>query len=212
MSSPESSEFSQPPAPKSSSGNVWKWVGIGCAGLLVLGVGAIATLMFVVQRSLNMSFNGGQAEETARKIVDYQIPGGSKGFMSMDMGMMQFAGVMSAADPSTILVVGRVNEQGMQGDPAMLEKAAQDGMQQSGTSFTVENQYIEARQFCGQTIDLTVLEGKQFSGTESEAAITYQAFAIYEGQGIFVSLSTSGADAKAKADAIFNSLKCQSAQ
>jgi len=205
MTSPET------PSSRSSSGNVWKWIGIGCAGFLVLGVGAIAALVFVVQRTLNMSFDSGQAETAARSIVDYEIPGGSQGFMSMDMGMMQFAGVMSTTDAGTILVVGRMSEQAMQGgDPAALEKAAQEGMQQNGTSFTVENQRTEARQLCGQPIQLTILEGRQSTpGQAAEAAITYQAFTIHEGEGIFVSLTTTGAEALTKADAIFNSLKCQ---
>jgi len=161
-----------------------------------------------------MSFDADKAEATARNIVDYEIPGGSQGFMSMDMGMMEFAGVMSATDTGTVLVVGRMNEQAMQGgDPTAMEKAAQEGMQQSGTSFSVENQRTEPRQLCGQPIQLTVLEGRQTTpGQGSEAAVTYQGFTIYEGEGIFVSLTTTGSDALAKADAIFDSLQCQPAQ
>jgi hypothetical protein len=208
MTSPEPSDFSQAPLPKSSSGNFWKWFGMGCAGFLVLGVGAIAALVFIMQRSLNMTFNSAQAEEMARKIVDYEIPGGSQGLMSMDGGMMQFAEVISTQDPSTMLVVGRMDEKVMQGDPAVLEKSMQDQMQQSGNTFMVEKQRTESRQFCGKSIELTILEGKQLVASTSHA-VQYKAFAIHNGAGIFVSLITSGADAQAKADAIFDSLKCQ---
>lgn len=200
---------SDSPPPRSSP-NVWKWVGIGCAGLLVLGLGAIAVLIYFVQRTVNMSFDADSAEAIANEIIEFDIPGGSEGFMSMDVGMFKLAGVLSATNPEgTILLVGQISETAMQTDPAAMEQAIQESMEEQRGSIQVQEQRLEPRELCGATVQMTVLEGEQTIGNQTLPALTYQAFANHNGEGIFVSLTTSGPDAATQADTIWDSFVCK---
>ena len=200
---------SDSPPPKQSP-NVWKWVGIGCGGLLIVGIGAIAALVFFVQRTVNMSFDSDSAEQVANDIIDFEIPGGSEGFMSMDMGMFKMAGVLSATNPEgTILLVGQISEAAMQGDPEAMERAMQESMEDQSGGFQVQEQRLEPRELCGQTVQATILEGEQTVGGQTVPALTYQAFTTHNGEGIFVSLTTSGNDAETQANSIWDSLACK---
>lgn len=201
--------FSDSPPPRKSP-NVWKWVGIGCAGMLVVGIGAIAAIVYFVQRTVNMSFDADSAEAIANEIIDYEIPGGSEGFMSMDMGMFKMAGILSATNPEgTILLVGQISEATMQGDPAAMERAMQESMEDQAGSIQVQEQRIEPRELCGQTVQATILTGEQVVGGQTVPALTYQAFTTHNGEGLFISLTTSGSDATAQADMIWDSLACK---
>jgi hypothetical protein len=201
------SETPQPP----KSGNVWKWIGIGCGGALLLFILLGAGLAFFVQRSLNLSFGTEQAEQAAQDIMEYEIPGGSVGLMAMNIGGVQFAGVMSAQDPHPIiLVMGKIGTQ-LQGDPAEFQKAMQDSIeQQQGSNFKTESATTESKELCGQTVDVLVSQGKQTtSGQADQTAISYQATVTYLENLYFVSLTTTGNNAADLAEQVFNSLQCK---
>jgi len=201
---------SDSPPPDSKSPNVWKWVGIGCAGLLVVGIGAIAAIVYFVQRTVNMSFDADSAEAVANEIIDFEIPGGSEGFMSMDMGMFKMAGVLSATNPEgTILLVGQISEATMQNDSEAMERAMQESIEDQTGGIQVQERRIEPRELCGQTVQATILEGEQTVGGQTVEALTYQAFTTYNGEGIFISLTTSGPDAATQSNTIWDSLACK---
>lgn len=208
MTLPNAEPNASPPSP--SSGNVWKWIGIGCGGLLVLGMVGIVALVFFVQRATKMSFDSGEADEVARDIIDYEIPGGSQGFMSMDMGMFRVAGVMSQNTPEgTVLVVGELSEAAMQGNTSEMEEAMRRSMEQQQGTITVQGQRVEPHDICGQTVQMTILEGQQTVGGQTETALSHQLFLVHEGQGIFVALTTTGEDAQGKAEQVLQSLECK---
>lgn len=200
----------EPNSSSGSSGNVWKWFGIGCGGLLVLGIGGIVALVFVVQRSLNLSFADEQAEDTVRSIVDYEIPGGSQGFMSIDLGVIKIAGVMSQEDPSSLLlIVGEINASMMQQEPEAMREQLRDTVDDATEDMTVASERVESRQLCGQTVQVDIVEGQQRSGGTMEEAMVYQTFLEYEGEGILINLTSVGENSEARAEAVFESLTCK---
>lgn len=168
-------------------------------------------MAYFLQRSLNLSFGPQQAEQVAQQIMDYQIPGGSVGLMAMNVGGVEFAGVMSAQSPQeVVLVMGRINAEA-QGDPAEFQQAMQESLeQQQGRSFQTESARTESKQLCGQAVDVLISQGKQTaSGQTTEGALNYQATVNYNNNLYFVALTTTGSQAEALAEQVFNSLKCK---
>lgn len=179
--------------------------------LLLIGLGV--GLVFLVQQSLNMSFDSQQAEQTAKRIMDYQIPGGAKGFMSMNFSGMEFAGVMSAKNPqSVMLVIGKMPLAQQGSDPKQIQEEFQKQLEkQSGKDFKTTSQRTVSKQLCGQNATVTISEGQSVAENQGSAVptLTYSAMVAHNNEFRFVTLTTSGADAESSAESVFNSLKCK---
>ncbi|MDX2217030.1 MAG: hypothetical protein SFY66_27435 [Oculatellaceae cyanobacterium bins.114] len=202
-------ETSEIPQPRKSV-NIFKWIGIGCGGFfLLLLIGSIG-LAIVVQRWLNLSADPQQAEQKAQTIMDYQIPGGAEGLMSVEVSGMTFAGVGSADGSGDImLMLGKVP-----GNPNEFQDSFQKSFQesfqdQSGQNLNILSTRIEAKQLCGQDVSVTVLEGEQSTVNTRESALVYQTVVQHNQDLIVVYLTTIGDNAKATADQVFNSLNCK---
>jgi hypothetical protein len=177
---------------------------------VVLGVVGVVALGFFVQRATKISFDSGAADEVARDIIDYEIPEGSEGFMSMDMGIFRVAGVMSQNAPeSTVLVVGELSAAAMQGNKAEVEEAMRRSIEQQQQTITVQGQSVEPRDICGQTVQMTIVEGQQTVEGQTAEALSYQLFLVHEGQGIFVALTTTGSDTQGRAEQVLQSIGCK---
>ncbi len=185
---------------------------LGCGGGLLLLLLVSASLFYFVQQFAKFSMNPQEAEQIAQSIMGYRIPGGSQGLVAMNISGIQIAGVASARNPeSVVLMVGKVPP-GLQGDPAAFEQAFQESVErQTIQAFKIRNRRTEPRQLCGQRVNLTVLEGMR-TLAESDSAVpafNYQALVPHHQSTLFVSLSTSGAEAQTTAESVFNSLRCQ---
>ena len=187
-----------------------KWVAIGCGGASLLFIGLVVGAFFWFKQAINLSFDATQAEDVARNIMDYEIPGGSKGIISTSVAGFEFAGVTSANDPdSVILFLGKVPPDA-QGSEAQLQESLEQSMeQQMNESFTVKNQRTESRQLCGQTVNVDIIEGEQTDTNQSVPVFNYQTLVNYNNSTFLVLLTTSGADAQANAEQVFNSLQCK---
>lgn len=202
----------EPQETKKNSSQVWKWIGIGCGSLtiifILLGVG----LFFLVQRSLNLSFDSENAEEAARSIMDYEMPGDPRGMMSMNIAGVEMAGVISLSeDFNATLVLGRVDAAADQSSAAQIQTQFEENLEeQQPGNFTVNNSRVEQRELCDQTVALNILEGEQTGlGQSPVAAYTYQTTLTHDEELLLVSLSVTGTGAEALAEQIFNSLDCQ---
>ncbi|NJO43445.1 MAG: hypothetical protein HC769_05870 [Cyanobacteria bacterium CRU_2_1] len=205
------------PSPEARrSPNIFKWVAIGCGTVLVLLIGLGIGLFFWARQALNLSFDSKQAELTAQSIMDYQIPGGSQGVVSTKFGGIELAGITSTSNPEGVfLFLGRVTGEA-QGNSAEIQESMQDSLErQMGENITVTSERTESRQLCGQTVDVTITEGQQTRDGQSdsqelaEPALTYQTSLTHNGNLLFVSLTTIGADAQPIAEQIFDSLNCK---
>lgn len=202
-----------PPSPEAkTSGNVLKWLGIGCGAFIVLAIAGIAGMFFLAKQFFDLSFDSKKAEQIANSIMDYQIPGGSRGIMSMDVSGVEIAGLMSASNPEdAMLILGKVPP-ALQSSSAEFQDSFQRSLQQQqGSTFKEISNRTESRPLCGQTVTLSISEGEQMSAGSSTAvpAFTYQTSVTHNQNLLFVALTTTGTDAKAIADQIFNSLTCK---
>ncbi|HLO89498.1 MAG TPA: hypothetical protein VK203_31435 [Nostocaceae cyanobacterium] len=200
---------SQSPQTK-KSGNVWKWVGIGCGGALVIGIGLLAALVYTVQKTLNLSLDPQKAEEIAKSIVDYEIPGGSRGLVALDIQGMKIAGVASASDAQAVmLMVLQAPNQGNLSSEELQESIEQSRKNQNTGQFESKSKRQEKKQLCGQNTSITISEGELTNTLTRIPAITYEANINHEGKVLYIYLQTSGEKAQDDANQVFNSLKCK---
>lgn len=196
------------PNPSGNSGNIVKWVAIGCGGMLLLTIGLIAGLFFFIQRSFNVSTDSQQAEQSARQMMDYTIPGGSQGVVSLNISGMEFAGV-TGNDGKVFLMLGKLPAS-MQASSDQIQAEIQKNLEQQQGSFTIKEKRTESRQLCGQTVSVTIAEGARGAGQESVPAIAYQTTVKHQDTLFIVSLVSSEANApQTLADTVFNSLNCK---
>lgn len=200
-----------PPEPTPKPTSIWKWVGIGCGAVSLLLIGLAVGLFFLVKETMNMSMDPQKAEQTAKSIMDYNIPGGSRGFMAMNISGLELAGVMSAQEgDAVVLILGKMPST-MQSDPKQLQEAFQQNAEnQMGSDFQVKQQRTESKKLCGQTVAVNVLEGEKNASSGAPApAFSYQALVPHQGNTLLVTLTTTGSNAQSTADTIFNSLNCK---
>lgn len=201
------------PVKANNSGNVWKWIGCGCASAVLLGIGLIGALVYLMQQTLNMSLDSKKAEQTAQSIMDYKIPGGSRGLMTMNIQGFQFAQVVSASNPQEVmLMIGRTPEDLPGGDPAQFQKSLESSFQkQTAKQFKSTSTRQESKQLCGQPVKFTVSEGEMTAVGKIDAvpALSYQATVKHNNRILFVHLMMSGEKASSKAAEVLNSLQCK---
>jgi hypothetical protein len=201
-----------PETPSSQKSSVIKWVAIGCGGLLVLGIGLFAGLAFWGWKSLNPVTDPQQVEAQAKSLFDYNIPGGSKGLVSMNiMGVQMSQIVDTAPNPNVFLMVGVLPAQ-FASQKEAFQQSFQESMQQQLQQNTQFSQTkTEQKTLCNQEVPVLIQEGQGSSDNQSAPvpSITYNAFVNYQGSERFIWLMTSGDQAKETAEAVFNSLKCK---
>ncbi|MBE9116597.1 hypothetical protein IQ249_11870 [Lusitaniella coriacea LEGE 07157] len=207
------------PAPSSKKTNVWKWVGLGCGGALLFAIAAIGGFAYFVARNFGVSANPQEVEESAQQIFDYNIPGGSQGLFKMNPMGIEFALVADTkAQPEVLLSVGSIPPEISKEEPNAGEsflEGFQEPLEQSinnktsqGFEFTEEK--IEEKSLCEQTVSVTVREGTMSdSDSEGVPAINYLAVVQHNNSERFVSLITTGTQAKETAQTVFDSLKCK---
>lgn len=196
--------------PPSKSSHLWKWVGIGCGGILLLLIIGTGAILYFAQQVLNISVSPEQAEEQARNIMDYDIPGGSQGLLSMEINGFQVVGVTSANDPQQIMLMLGQAPYDFPGDPAQLQDALQQGLEQQTGGFDFSSERRQPMQLCGETVDVNILTGEySVFGQNSVPALSYQTFVLRDDKTIIVALTTTGDQAETTAEQVFNSLDCQ---
>jgi hypothetical protein len=203
--------MTNPQSPQTKkSGNVWKWVALGCGGTVLLGIGLIIALTYAITRSLNLSLDPKKAEEVTRTIVDYEIPGGSRGLMSLDIQGMKMAGVTSSQNSQDVmLMVLQAPNQGNLSSEELQRSIEQNRKNQTTGTFEAKSQRQESKQLCGQKATVNISEGELVSPGNNLQAITYEANVNHDGKLIYIYLQTSGEKAPDNAAKVFSSLQCK---
>lgn len=200
------------PVKANNSGNVWKWIGCGCGGAVLLGIGLIVALGYVVKQTLNMSLDPKKAEETAQSIMDYKIPGGSQGLMTMNLRGVEIAMVTSASKRQEVMLMVGQMPQNLAGDSAQMQKSLENSLEKQTTQqFKSTSKRVDSKQLCGQPVKVTVSEGEMTAVGQTDAvpALSYQAIVSHNNKMLFVQVMTSGEKASSKAAEVFNSLQCK---
>lgn len=206
-------------SPSSKSINIWKWVGLGCGGALLLAIAAIGGFAYFVARNLGISANPQKVEESARQLFDYNIPGGSTGLFKMNMMGIEFALIADTnAQPEVLVSMGSIPPEISEEDPQVGESLLEElkePLEQSinnktSQTFKFTEEKTEEKSLCEQTVSVTVREGTMSdSDSEGVPAINYLAVVNYNNSERFVSLITTGTQAKETAQTVFDSLKCK---
>ena len=197
-----------PTEPK-KSGNIWKWLGCGCGGTLLLGIGLIGGLIYYGLSKLNVSFDSQKAETVAKSIVDYKIPGGSRGFVSAKIQEIELAGVTSAENFGDVLLVVARFPKGTASIEDVKKAIQQSMTNQNSGQFEVKSEHQETEKLCGQDVSVTISTGESTSGSNSVPTLNYQAAVTSGDKVLYIDLKTEGKEAKTNATEIFNSLQCK---
>ncbi|MGK7872050.1 MAG: hypothetical protein AB4426_01660 [Xenococcaceae cyanobacterium] len=198
----------QPQAKK--SGSLLKWIGIGCGGALLTFVLITVGLFYFVKENLDISTNPQEVEQKAKSIFDYNIPGGARGLLTMNVFGMELVQVIDTNQPPEVLLtVGLISQQ-FQEDPEQFQKSFSENMEQQ-FKFTSTSKSRSEKELCGQIVSVFIQEGEMTSPKSPDAspAISYTALVNYDNSGRLVWLLTSGTSASQKATAVFNSLQCK---
>lgn len=201
-------EPTQPTAPRDS--NTWKWVAIGCGGCLGLSVLMMVALGFLINRTMNISLDSGEVEAQAQELFDYQIPGGAKGLLNMNIMGIEIVQVVDAEEPpSVVMTVGRlpVYLQTESAQTSFLDSFQQEMSQDGGYQLTVER--TEDLPLCGQTVPVRIQEGTFQDGEKSFQAVSYLAVVDHQNKERFAWILANGEGASGKAKSVFESLVCK---
>ena len=189
--------------------NWWKWIGIGCGGCLLTSILVIAgSVYFFVQ---NVSTDPQEVEQHARSIFDYEIPGGSKGVVKMNLMGIEFAQVVDVKRPPEVfLMVGQTPQKLQPDELENMAKSFETNLSRQ-FNFTTTSQEVLDKQLCGQSVPVLVQQG-EFTSSDGEnflPAIAYTATVNYNNTGRMIWLMAHGSDAGNKAADVFDSLECK---
>lgn len=199
--------------PEKKSGSVWKWIAIGCGGTTLLGIIVIAGLIFALSRNINVSLSPEKAQENVRNLFDYEIPGGDRGVIALNMFGIEMSQVSDLATPSSVfLTVGQVPfEWGEEEREAFQEGFEEPFFSQETIEYNITSERKEEKNLCEQMVNVSVSEGTMTVGDNAVTlpAIAYTATVNYNDVERFVSLVSNGDRANETIESVFNSLDCK---
>lgn len=185
--------------PTKYSVSVWEVVAIigGALVLVILGCSGVV-IKFVKNAS-----EPTRVKAIAERIVEYQIPGKSKGWFGINIGSGEIALVGSA---DVQLLVGKLSVDTQTKENDMVEIFSEILLLNNVTFSRIEN-----KKLCGITVPVTIEKGELSLSKQSSPvpAIRYKAAAIFNDSEQLVILRTIGKNAEENVAQVFNSLKCK---
>jgi hypothetical protein len=186
--------------------NLWEWLGVTLGGLGLIGV-ALVGLGRQFWRNMQ---DPARAELIARQIIQYKIPGGSQGVISLHIGAEAFALVTSRQSPPKImlLVTQSPLKQGEENESFADELDLQGSVMGAWQTVTVTQQ---EQVVCGQRRPVIVRTGDYWVQGQSTAqpAVEYVIQQVVHQTERKVQLVTTGPDAAAQAEQVLRSLRCR---
>lgn len=208
---PPSMNVSQPP-PASKSSSFWKWLLIGCGGLLFVGILVCVGLFFAGKAILSDRFTTepNKVETLARSLMEYDMEGGSKGVFSMDLGFKLAMVTSGDHPPQSFLMLAEFPKSWVKGKKDLeseiriqLEKQAQ----QQKHGFRFDTIRKEEMTLCGQQVNVQICEGTINEKGDERPCLVYLTTLPRPGSVLAVMAAGAGADREAKARALFESLR-----
>lgn len=201
-----------PSSPTKRRGGV-KWVVLGCLGALVLSVILAAILFALCARAARGAFvdDPARVEQIAREMIDYEIPGGSRGVFAMDM-IYRMAVVASTEDPPSIaLVVAHVPSGTTSMSKEDLERQINQSMEQQmqGQDLSIEEAETRTEMVCGQEARVLVQRGTVQRPQGPVETTMWQTTLSREGGLMILHVNATGPDADATAEQVFSSISCR---
>jgi hypothetical protein len=188
--------------------SIWEIILIFLGAISLFGAG----LLGLIVKSYVNKYDPSRAEIIARSLIDYQIPGGSQGVASSNIGAEKFAVVKSISNPSQlILSVSTTPIDLAAEDIELFPTEAVSILDNTDGKFAAEISYQEDRAFCGQKRSVTVEEGQHISidNSKSPPAVKYVVKTTEDNIEYAVNVLAIGNDAKQQAGKLLSSLECK---
>jgi hypothetical protein len=209
--------------------SVWEGIAIASSGVLLV-IGALTGLGFKIIRN---AFAPQRAEAIAYSLIDYQIPGGSQGAFSLNIGGAKMAVVTSTrsfngvtgnsqpagnSPPEVELIVAKTpidrettDSNSIQDFNPAFSFLGLSFSYQSDSGFQATSSRLENKPFCGVTVPVTIQAGQQTLTNQGTTvpAIKYSIRVTLENNQRLVVLTASGKNAEGNAAKVFNSLRCK---
>ncbi|GAB4377945.1 MAG: hypothetical protein Kow00121_28790 [Elainellaceae cyanobacterium] len=203
--------------------SVWETISIIVGALLLIAVG----LAGLGVKALNNAFDPQRAEDIARSMLLYDIPGGSRGLFGTNVGGAKLAVVASTAlpqasaltlpedtPPAIELLVARIplsqeTDEGGEETPNEFFSGFSFSYQVE-EAFQVDESRIEYREFCGAVVPIEIQQGRLTLSNQTTRlpAVKYSLNVEQERDDYVAILATVGQSAEEQAESVFKSLRC----
>lgn len=204
--------------------SIWEGMAILGGAILLIAAG----LAGLGVKALGNAFDSQRAEAIARSLMEYQIPGGSKGFFGTNIGGGKMAVITSnetvmleaQQTPAIELFTARMplnretDTEAKSVPTPQPENELFSGFSfsyQDPTAFQITQAQVEQRPFCGALTPVEVQQGVLTiaGGTNPVAAMKYEVKRVLDDDSHIVVISALGDKAAQQAAAVFNSLRCE---
>ncbi len=188
--------------------SIWEIILIFLGAISLFGAG----LLGLIVKSYVNKYDPSRAEIIARSLIDYQIPGGSQGVASSNIGAEKFAVVKSMDNPSQLILSVSTTPIDLAAENIELfPTEAGSILDNTDGKFAAEISYQEDRAFCSQKRSVTVEEGQHISidNSKSFPAVKYIVKTTEDDIEYAVNVLAIGNEAKEKARKILSSLECK---
>lgn len=215
-------EFSDEPVQHSAS--IWEGMAITGGAILLI----VAGLAGLGVKALGNAFDSQRAEAIARSLMEYDIPGGSKGFFGTNIGGGKMAVVTSnemltletQQTPVVELFTARMplnretDTEAKSVPTPQPENELFSGFSfsyQDPTAFQVAQAQTEQKMFCGASTPVEVQQGALTitSGAAPVSAVKYEVKRVLDDESHIVVISALGDKALQQATGVFDSLQCE---
>lgn len=203
--------------------SIWETLGItaGAIGLVAIGLAGLGV------KALNNAFYPERAEAIAHSIMDYSIPGGSRGVFGTNLGGARVAVVASQTPPQGVRAVSSedlpsiellVAQIPVSQETQEIEREATSDFfsgfsfsYQSPEAFQLSRTHTEQREFCGEMAPITVHEGTLTLSDQATQvpAMKYEVNVDRQENNFIAILVTVGQEASTNAETVFRSLRCE---
>jgi hypothetical protein len=188
--------------------------------ILLVGLGAGLIIAFTLYELANQFFakikNPEQATAIVDQVLQYNMPGGSQGLKSFKTNTEAFALVGNRQNPPSLLLLvsqAPIEPTPTAGTPNLAEEldipSALVGTWRSSKTTT------ESRQFCGQTVAVTVRQGNYRLLESPRQLVKMREYSVAYPQKTIqtnIQLFAIGPEAAQQIDSVFQSFKCPTAK
>mgnify|MGYP001767456557 CR=1 FL=1 len=200
------------PLLQEKKGGAWRWFAIGCGAIVAVGLligGGLVFLGYVGVKEIgkHVATNPAQAETLAREMMEFEMPGGAKGVMAIDMGFrMAVVGSREEPSPATLLLfefplswVGDIEETVDQ----QIGEAMSDGKQ-----YEIQAERTEDRVLCGRPVKVAIREGWMSKGNVRRPFTALQTKLATKDEIRLVIVIGQGDHRQEHAESLWKSLDC----
>ncbi len=179
--------------------SAWEVVAIISGALLLVSLGFSGVVIKFVKNASEPT----RVKAIAERVVDYQIPGESKGWFGINIGSGKIA------------LVGSADVQLLAGKLTVDEKTKENDIAEIFSEILLLNNLsfsrIENKNLCGINVPVTIEKGELSLSNQSSPvpAIRYRAKAVFKDSEQLVILRAIGKNAEENVERVFNSLKCK---